>query len=129
MILSDAYRIARAGFALMYDCTVDILRINAATMPWGETVRDDEIVGAITVATGIPCRFSQGSVPSVSDSAAITPIAIDYKLFLDPDIEVLAGDILVVTHPERSYPKYYAGKPAVFNTHQEVRISTDAELT
>lgn len=130
MNLKSVYKQVQAAHHVLYDCTVDVYRIVESVNEFGETIADDAETAAVIIYEAIPCRFSQASVypPQLTPDKANRKV-IDYKIFLDPEPQILAGDLLRVRHPQRTYPDYYAGLPAVYNAHQEVRVSTEREFT
>lgn len=114
-------RAKKAQQKYLYLDTFSLLR-------WIEPEKDWETEGSWqTIASDIPCHFSQPDavIPNQTDTTHV--IVTDYKLFFAPEIEALAGDRFVISHEGRIYEMYYGGKPAVYRTHQEQRLTKDRE--
>lgn len=81
-----------------------------------------------TVAvTKQPCRLSYSSITAAVQSESAAAINQTIKLFLAPEIEVLAGAKVAVTQNGRTTEYKATGQPAVYSNHQEVvlRLADD----
>lgn len=89
----------------------------------GETAFLEGLNGQI-VYDEIPCALStpSGSKPNRSSGVIITNT--DYKLFYAPDIDIQAGDTLLIEHLDRHYV-VLAGKPDLYESHNQLNIKED----
>lgn len=103
----------RAAVEATYTDTCDIVRnvekeINFINRHVDETVYKD-----------VPCALVMGKSPTEStDTAAFFNYAV--KIFMPPEIEVMAGDKIIVARYGRTVEYTNAGRSAVYATHQEV---------
>ena len=79
------------------------------------------------VYKNIPCALVMGKSPTEStDTAAFFNYTA--TVFMPPEIEVLAGDKIVVTRYGRTVEYTNAGRAAVYATHQEVAVVESAAV-
>lgn len=69
----------------------------------------------------IPCRISYNSNASAGDGEA-PAIECDATLFLSPDIDIPAGSKISVTRQGAATDYHRSGVPAVYATHQEIKL-------
>jgi len=81
----------------------------------------------VTVLENQPCRLSFETVHSAAESDTATAISQNVKLFLAPEIEILPGSKIIVTHEGRAVAYSQSGIPAVYPTHQEIMLTIAEE--
>ncbi len=105
----------RAAIEMTYTDTCDIVRdtekeIDYITRHVNEAVYKD-----------VPCALVMGKSPVEStDTAAFFNYTA--KIFMSPEIEVMAGDKIIVTRYGRTIEYTNAGQAAVYAAHQEVAV-------
>lgn len=69
-----------------------------------------------------PCRLSFSSVSVVSDTSHASLKEQEVKLFISPEINIEEGSKIIVNHDgiESLFSK--SGVPAVYPTHQEIKL-------
>jgi hypothetical protein len=104
----------RAAIEALYDAVCTISRSSA--------VSADGIarVSGRVIAEDIPCGVSDGSDSSAQDAANF--ITREKRLFVAPETDVRAGDTVSVTAYGRTDSFEVVGIPAVYATHQQVRL-------
>lgn len=77
---------------------------------------------------GVACRISFSRTIDLTTDKAINklPIHIIPKVFCNTDVDIQAGDYLVITRKNAQY-KGLAGKPNVYETHQEISITVGGD--
>lgn len=104
-------RIKAINHQLMYGHTMTIWRPTKVK----QTDKSTKVDWAV-VQEGIPCKLSKKDPDKGGDiKEDVNPIIEAYVVFCDPEVEVLAGDLL-----EISGVKYRAGDPFCYPTHQEI---------
>ena len=76
----------------------------------------------ITVIKNQPCRLSFESLNTTSQTETAAVISQGTKLFLPPEIVVRAGSKIVVEQEGRKNEYSASGEPAVYATHQEIKL-------
>lgn len=80
-----------------------------------------------TVYKNVPCALVMGKSPTEStDTAAFFNYTA--KVFMPPEIEILAGDKIIVTRYGRKAEYTNAGRAAVYAAHQEVAVAEDGAV-
>lgn len=105
----------RAAIEMTYTDTCDIIRNVEKEIDYVNRHIDE------AVYKNIPCALVMGKSPTEStDTAAF----FNYTavVFMPPEIEVSAGDRIVVTRYGRKIEYTNAGRSAVYATHQEVAV-------
>lgn len=108
--------IERAAIEAMYEDTCSILR--AAAVKTGNLTQ----MQPQQVATGIRCALSRASVSPSVQMDAENRVEYTAKVFMAPDVDVQAGDIIDVTRFGSVVHLECAGRPAVYATHQEIGV-------
>lgn len=124
--LDKAFARARAAQKkYLYQDTFTLYRSVQPEEDWQDGPEGDTTW--VAILTDQPCHFSQGdaAVPNQTDTVHV--IETDYKIFFAPDILAAAGDRFVISHAGRIWEMYYGGKPAVYRTHQEQRLTKEDE--
>ena len=117
-------------FALLYDDRADIYRTDK-----GEN--QDESVDIFyqpdPLYTDVKCRISMSSDDTGTDSEVDEhPVRFNPKLFFGPDVDIKAGDYVVVRRLDDTgaVKQTYEGvvsKPSWYTSHQEVFLRVDEE--
>ena len=104
----------RAAIETLYDAVCTISRSTAVSE--NNIARVYEKV----VAENVPCGLSDGSDSSAQAEANF--IAREKRLFVAPEVDIRAGDTVSVTAYGRTESFEVVGIPAVYATHQQVRL-------
>lgn len=75
------------------------------------------------------CRLSYSGSPVAVASNNATSRAQEVKMFLAPEIEVKAGSKIVVTQNGVTAAYCKSGEPAIYSSHQEIRLELFKEWT
>ena len=70
----------------------------------------------------IPCRISYKNNNSSTENEAASSAEQTIVLFISPDIDIKRGSKVVVTQNDRTVAYKSSGEPAVYQTHQEIRL-------
>lgn len=76
-----------------------------------------------------PCRLSYSNIATAAESDSATGKTQTIKLFIAPDIEVMAGARVAVTQNGRTTEYKAAGQPAVYGNHQEIMLELAGDYT
>jgi len=103
----------------LYEDRATIIRHVEEQKPWGETT-----LVPVIVAENVPCRLSYRAIGvSVSyQTESVNRIEYETKLFVSPEVDVQAGDVIIVTKAGVTR-EYVASEPFVHPTHQEVILT------
>jgi hypothetical protein len=115
MNIRDLMAKATTAFEFMYDKHATIKRHESIVKPNGADGMD-----WVTKHTDVPCRLSSTGISSLNNTnqGDANIIQYDVMLFLSSDVEVLAGDEVIVDGI-----KYDSAKePFVYVSHQEVLL-------
>lgn len=74
-----------------------------------------------------PCRLSYKSAQSGSYNGVTTGVKQQIKLFIRPEIVVLAGSKVTVTQNGRTVTYKSSGQPSVYSNHQEILLELDED--
>ena len=72
--------------------------------------------------TDVPCRISFSYITRSYAKQNAEQVRQTVKLFLPPEIKVLPGARILVRRGEREYDCRGAGTPAVYPTHQMIKL-------
>ena len=75
----------------------------------------------IIYAENIPCRISFSSFPN-TDNGEQAIIRQGIKLFINPEIKILAGSFITITRQGIATDYACTGQPAIYKTHQEINL-------
>ena len=107
-------RIKAVNNQLMYGHTMTIWRQTSVKQPDKST----KVMWAV-MQEGVPCKLSKKDLDKGGDiKEDVNPIIEAYVIFCDPEVEVIAGDLL-----EIDGVKYRAGNPFQYPTHQEINAA------
>lgn len=101
-----------------------------------DITNQQEVLDAVTGQTSFkevvavskqPCRLSYSVITAATEGDSAATVKQIIKLFIAPEIEVLAGARVAVTQNGRTTEYKAAGQPAVHSNHQEVilRLADD----
>ncbi|MBS6396676.1 MAG: hypothetical protein KH452_05945 [Clostridiales bacterium] len=76
----------------------------------------------VVVLEGQPCRLSHYSSPSAGSSEIASSLEQSIKVYMAPEIVVKPGSKMVITQNGVKETYQSSGKPAVYQTHQEVSL-------
>lgn len=114
--LDKAKRQARKAIESMYDgvCTIEEYRKNK------DPVTKIMSLDPVIVLDKQPCRVSYSNISTASQSESTANIIQSVKLFIAPEINILAGSKITVTQNGRATVYKNSGEPAIYSTHQEI---------
>lgn len=109
---------AKSAVSVLYEDTCNIY----SQLP--ELDESTGITGYNETATyeNIPCRISFGSAAEAAADQAAPEVTQTITLFLAPDIMVPAGSKISVTREGNTVDYFRSGEPAVYKTHQEIKL-------
>lgn len=73
----------------------------------------------------IRCALSQTGLKTATDNQSHAKVDYDVKLFIPPEVKLLAGSEIEVTSLGKTQTYKYAGEPFVYETHQEVLLKRE----
>lgn len=107
----------RRAIESLYDGRCTISEYQKAKRENGSTGFSETIV-----YEGISCRLSFKSVNSANSGASAATVTQTIKVFLAPEINVKPGSKMTITQNGVTTAYKSSGKPAVYNTHQEISL-------
>ena len=118
-MLQKTKMVARQYFEKLYDCKCDIVEYKEIQKANKSTNFDE-----VKTLENQPCKISYESISTINvidNNGAKTPIST--KLFISPDIEIKTGSKIIVTNSLNEVIEYKSsGKPAKYDTHQEIML-------
>ncbi|MEG2929443.1 MAG: hypothetical protein RR846_07810 [Oscillospiraceae bacterium] len=103
--------------ATTYSDKCDIIR------PTKSEVNNKTVFIEVALAHSIPCSLSQSGTAEVNQSPSFATATGQYKLFVRPDVDIQANDIIIVSQGVGVKHRLYAGKPARYLSHLEVPLN------
>lgn len=88
--------------AKTYDGRCIVFRPGRKVLPSGETVFAKGLDGEV-VYTETPCALSSPSGGKLQHTPSRAKVEVDYMLFVRPEVDIQAGDTVVVFHQGRRY--------------------------
>ena len=76
----------------------------------------------VTIIENQPCKLSFEKINTAAQTETATVISQGIKLFLAPEIQVNSGSKIIVTQNGVTEEYACSGKPAIYQTHQEVML-------
>lgn len=76
----------------------------------------------VTIIENQPCKLSFEKLNTAAQTETATVISQGIKLFLAPEIQVNSGSKIIVTQNGVTEEYACSGKPAIYQTHQEVML-------
>lgn len=113
---STAIKQARKAIESLYDSTCTIIEYEEKKDPVTKKTAGKEI----TVYQDKPCRLSYSSNKKSDQSEVANVVTQIIKVFIAPELDIKAGSKLVVTKKSRTVEYKNSGKPAIYDTHQEI---------
>lgn len=118
-MLQKTKMVAKKYFEKLYDCKcnvyeyIEVQKANKSTNFQEKLVLENQ-----------SCKVSYESISTIDvidNNGAKTPIST--KLFISPDIKIKTGSKIVVTDNRGEVIEYKSsGKPATYDTHQEIML-------
>lgn len=118
-MLSEATLVAlKQAHARTYVGTCDVVE-HQKTLRENKTTAFEEVL----VAEGVPCRLSYTSKAPTTPQDLVAEVEQVATLFIAPEVEIRPGSKVVVT--QHGIPTAYcsSGQPAIYETHQEIRLT------
>ena len=76
----------------------------------------------VVVLENQPCRLSFERLQVANQTEAGASVTQSVKLFLAPEVCIKAGSKITVTQAGKTTAYTYSGIPAIYDTHQEIRL-------
>lgn len=76
----------------------------------------------VTLLENQPCRLSYSSSNSSTSTDTATKVTQVIKLFMAPEIPIMAGSKLIIIQNGVTTEYSNSGKPKVYETHQEIEL-------
>lgn len=97
-------------------CSVFVTR-SGTDLNGGETDEEEEMI-----FDDIPCRLSHGSTPA-SSGGIVSDVSDETTLILDPEYLIPEGSRIVVTQEGVTDTYINSGKPRVYKSSQQIKLT------
>lgn len=87
-----------------------------------QTSFEDEVV-----CEDEPCRLSHESSNHTMNSDTVATVTQTIKLFIRPELVILAGSKIEVTQNGRTKRYIASGEPSIYSNHQEVVLTIEGD--
>lgn len=117
-MLSQAKMVARKAIESLYDSTCNIIEYH-------EVQNENKSTGfkEIVVVENQPCKLSFETLSTVNNQEDnASEKIISTKLFISPDILINPGSKISITYKDTTTDYKFSGKPAIYDTHQEIML-------
>ena len=114
---------AKASIEKLYDCIVDIYASEAYIKTNGATGHK-----WTPIYTRVPCRRSHKKIASMNMGTDFAAMTSTVTIYMQPDIKVPPGSILLITHKDEVIKYKQSGISAVYDTHQEIPVEIAEEV-
>lgn len=104
-----------------YSDRADVYRRSETKDPVTKQTRQYEDV----VESALRCALSQNKSGSLTMGGGAGSASSSYTLFCAPDIEVIAGDRLLILTAAGQQLSLWAGKPFVYPSHMEIPLTAE----
>lgn len=74
------------------------------------------------VHKSVPCRLSIKNIATASDSDTASSAVQLTTVFIAPELDIPAGSKFLITHYGRQFKYESSGYPAIYSSHQEIRL-------
>lgn len=108
----------REAIESLYIDECDIIQMVSTKNPENKRVESVEQV----VYSKIPCKLSIKNIATASNSETASAAVQVTTVFLAPELDILAGSKFLITHHGRKFKYESSGYPAIYLSHQEVRL-------
>ena len=108
----------REAIESMYIDTCDIIQHVSVKDPVTKRVTMSEEV----VHSNVPCKLSIKNIATSSDSNTASSAVQLTTIFMAPELDIPAGSKLLVTHYGRKFKYESSGYPAIYSSHQEIKL-------
>lgn len=109
--------------AYTYDDHCTVYRPVKLVLPTGETIFKSGLDGEI-VYEDIRCALCNPSGGKPSKTGSVIRTDVEYILFYRPEVDIKAGDIVMITHLGEQY-QVLAGKCERYSSHNQLPITKD----
>lgn len=114
---------ARKAIESLYKGRCKIIEIRKAVDPVTKRVTFTDVV----TVENEPCRLSFSSVANAVQGNEVANVAQVVKLFIRPELTILAGSKIEVTQNGVTSKYVASGKPAVHTNHQEIVLTIEGD--
>ena len=108
----------RKAIESLYIDTCDIIQLVSEKNPVNKRT---ELVEKV-VHSSIPCRLSVKNIATASDSDTASSAVQVTTVFMAPELDIPAGSKFLITHYGREFKYESSGYPAIYSSHQEIRL-------
>ena len=116
--MSKMMSVVRKAIESMYIGTCDVIEHQKVLDPVTKKTAFTEV----TTLLSQPCRLSFKNNPSSGDDNT-APITQEIKLFISPDVSIKEGSKIEITQNGVTEKYSNSGKPARYETHQEITLT------
>lgn len=115
----------RKAIELTYDCTCDVIEYKKVKKENKSTGFQEE-----KVLENVKCKLSFESIAITNQDDVSSKVVQSTKLFIAPEHEITPGSKISVTNKQGVTTEYKSsGKPAKYETHQEIMLELFKEWT
>lgn len=101
-----------------FDTFSSFRRVNVKDTASGQTKQEEQ-----QIVTDVPCAISKNNLNGVKFGNSNGETNAEYTLFHAPELDVKAGDKIIVSTPQGQKFTCYAGKPFCYASHAETKCS------
>lgn len=113
----------RRAIESLYKGRCKITEIRKAVNPVTKRVTFTDVV----TVENEPCRLSFSSVANAVQGSEVANVVQVVKLFIRPELTILAGSKIDVTQNGVTSKYVASGKPAVYSNHQEIVLTVEGD--
>ena len=113
---STVLKQARKAIESLYDSTCTVIEYEEKKDPVTKKTAGKEVM----VYQDRPCRLSYSNIKKSDQLEVANAVTQIIKVFIAPELDIKAGSKLVVTKKGRTVEYKNSGKPAIYDTHQEI---------
>ena len=106
-----------------FDTFSSFRRVNVKDILTGQTKQQEQ-----QIMNAVPCSLSKNNLKGVTFGSLSGEINSEYTLFHAPELDLKAGDKIIVSTPQGQIFTCYAGKSFCYSSHAETKCSEN-ELT
>lgn len=108
----------RQAIELTYEGLCTVTEFRQVKNPETKETEQQEVV----VLENQPCALSQTSLATTQQTESTNDISYDAKLFLSPEVSILAGSRFRVNQNGMNSEFEQSGEPFRYPTHQEIKL-------
>lgn len=102
-----------------------VFRAGKHELPTGETVFGKGLDGQL-IYSETPCALSSPSGGKLRQTATVAKVETDYMLYVRPEVDIQAGDTVVVFHEGRRY-QLVAGQGMYYPSGGQIPMKLDKD--